>query len=293
MDNADTSTHHTYHDHYDMEHICHADMLSWPLHTSTIVSLNPAFKIFHHSPNTDIYVSAPLSQGHMWEPEESLAFLERLRTCQSQHSQDHPIFVDIGANIGVHSLYISANHYETHAFEPMFHNFYLLQCSANANPEFGKKYLHINNVALASPSESGELCMKVDPVNQGHSYAAPPSESNDCIARVPITTLDDYWEKVMNKSRVCMMKIDVEGFESKVLAGAQRMFEEAPPMYLMHEFTVSFMRPHGIDPAAMIEKLKHRGYVYEQNSPQIDENQVRAHAYENDNPRNLWWRLAQ
>lgn len=89
---------------------------------------------------------------------------------------------------------------------------------------------------------------------------------------VNLITLDWYWENKLNSEEVSLLKIDVEGFEDKVLKGGRRMFQEAPPKYVLME-----MHPHGQksykgDPKTLYHEIRDLGYhIIAVDGKEIDE----------------------
>jgi len=204
---------------------CEISKLPFPVH-STVTKTQPPYKIFLHDPSLDVYVSEELIRYGVWEP-HTLKLFHELSTALAPQNV---IYFDFGGNIGAHALYMAAHGYEVHSFEPMPHNFLLLQCSAVAN---NFSTLFIYNVALSS--EVGpSLCMSIPSGNQGGSFIKP-SNASGCDALVPVTTLDEYVQVHLGPRRVTLMKMDAEGFEPKILLGARNLLKVNPPMYLYIE----------------------------------------------------------
>jgi len=59
---------------------------------------------------------------------------------------------------------------------------------------------------------------------------------------------------------VLVMKIDVEGFESHVLRGAGRLFDEHEVRYIIAEYSPDMLRAKGGDPIAFLTFFHRRGY---------------------------------
>lgn len=78
---------------------------------------------------------------------------------------------------------------------------------------------------------------------------------------VPVTTLDRFVEKNALR-RVDLIKIDVEGFEMKVLAGAEAALARFRPL-LFVELCDSNLREQGSTAADLIAWLEARGYAIE------------------------------
>ena len=64
-----------------------------------------------------------------------------------------PLVLDVGANIGFHSLFFAARGCETHAFEPYPANYNLLRCSAAGNKKEVRENLHVYKLAVDAVTE--------------------------------------------------------------------------------------------------------------------------------------------
>jgi len=143
------------------------------------------------------------------------------------------IFLDVGAHLGLFSFLAArlvGERGAVHAFEPDPLTVHSLRASSPHNGG----HIHIHAVALAD--EAGELPLFRAAV-QAHSLV--PSAGQDTrytgdFAVVPVTTLD-AWACQMNVdvSRIQAIKIDVEGFEAKTVAGAVGFLRRAgrPPIW--------------------------------------------------------------
>ena len=82
--------------------------------------------------------------------------------------QKDPLILDIGANIGTHSLWFASLGYRTHSFEPLRRNVALLHCSVTATPEV-QRYIRINNFGRGN--KDMEVCMVSEVNNMGGTHA--------------------------------------------------------------------------------------------------------------------------
>ena len=132
------------------------------------------------------------------------------------------ICLDIGANIGNHSLYFSiiAGVKKVYSFEPQKFVFDILQ-----------KNLTINNVTNVYPYNyaigdfEGDVSMNPSPLlNNGGTSV--DWENNPLNRKVKVVTIDS----LHIKDPVDFIKIDVEGAESKVINGAKNLLLENHPL---------------------------------------------------------------
>lgn len=125
------------------------------------------------------------------------------------------VFFDVGANFGWFTLFAAKRVKQVYAFEPNAELFSLLQKSVNVN---GRLNVRCNQVALGDEVTSKTFL--VDPRWVGNGRI---EDSSDPMAvRVAVNTLDDYlYESVVSSPVV--LKIDVEGFEPRVVLGGKNL----------------------------------------------------------------------
>lgn len=135
------------------------------------------------------------------------------------------VIVDAGAHIGNHAVYW-ARHTEAkvHAFEPWPDNFALLKENAADYPQ-----ITVHNVALSDRER--ELFMTADP-NLGHVRVAAAGRE-----RIRALPLDAFGLR-----EVALLKIDVEGHEPQVLAGARETIAGSLPLILIEDWTGTYDR---------------------------------------------------
>jgi len=133
-------------------------------------------------------------------------------------------FVDIGANVGVYSLYVAnlaGNGARILAIEPHPDIFARLTANIGFNP-FGT----IKAVAVAVADKPGELTMFLDPRNKGESSVRFLRSGTAETIKVPATSLvrllaDEGYD------RIDALKIDVEGAEDLILEPFFRLAPES------------------------------------------------------------------
>jgi len=135
-------------------------------------------------------------------------------------------FVDVGANRGVYA-YASARlcgHVEL--FEPNPHCAVVLRAFAESRPN-----TRVHNVALSDHQGSAIRQVPVDEAGIDHDSSATIEESPTCCSReytVRLATLDSF-----HLSDVELIKIDVEGHESRVVHGASKTISSQMPALLI------------------------------------------------------------
>lgn len=140
---------------------------------------------------------------------------------------DKPVFLDIGANIGQHSVFMSGFCEKVYAFEP--------------NPLVRQRLdekISMNGIAnvLVSPVGLGveEAMLPYFPpagCNHGTGSFVDGYSSNNSKNSIELKVVngDRYFEE-LQISRVDLIKIDVEGYEKYVLMGLKKMLRRHRPM---------------------------------------------------------------
>ena len=133
------------------------------------------------------------------------------------------IILDIGANIGNHSMMFTLNYpnSEIYAFEPSRINFELL--------DFNTKTLsNIGIFKIALGSNNSMVCVNSeDKTNRGNTKLSLTGE------KVPVMTIDS-----LNFSPISFIKIDVEGHEYSVLEGATETIHSQKPVIWIEDWSI-------------------------------------------------------
>ena len=137
------------------------------------------------------------------------------------------VFVDIGANIGQHSLYMSQISQRVIAFEPF--------APVRARLEYHCRLNALNNVAVHALGLGNES--KIQPfyapsgANAGIGSFDPQSteKGNTCIGELQLVSGDSFFEQAA-LNQLHLIKIDVEGFEKNVLQGLRNTLIRYRPL---------------------------------------------------------------
>jgi len=156
----------------------------------------------------------------MYEPAELAALEEAIKATRGRPF----VFVDIGANVGLFSLFVAANagsDARIVAIEPEPGNMARLTFNLGAN-----KTLPIRPLALAVGEEDCEVAISLNPRDRGgtRARAVTATDAGDLV-RVPCRPLLSVLREEALMA-VDALKIDVEGMEDRVLAP---FFRDAPP----------------------------------------------------------------
>jgi FkbM family methyltransferase len=161
------------------------------------------------------------------------------------------VFVDIGANVGLFSLYVAAHaggHARIVAIEPERENLRRLRFNLDANPG-----LPICVLPHALGDGAGSLAIELNLEDRGGTRTRPDDGSAKAV-RVPCKTLLETLNE-QSITAIDALKIDVEGAEDTILLP---FFRDAPkdlwPRLLIIEDTRGLWR------ADLFAELKSRGY---------------------------------
>ena len=168
-----------------------------------------SFRLYHQGSATE--------RGALLNPDYNLEELDFLR----RNTPEGGVFVDIGANVGTYALALACRvgaGGKVIAIEPHPVTFARLSFNKAASglPQ-------VDLVAAAAGPSDGELLIETDGDNLGASHVVAGAVSTTAI-KVPSLRLTRILGNA-NVSRVDTLKIDVEGFEDRVLMG---FFKEAP-----------------------------------------------------------------
>jgi FkbM family methyltransferase len=144
------------------------------------------------------------------------------------------VFFDIGCNFGTHSLVFLANGVRVVSFEPnpACHPLFLSLCEANGwQPDLRATAVddRIGTVDLSYPPDETWLGTTIDTVRDDLAIGHPLA-----VVTVPTTTLDTF----VAESGIIpdLLKIDTEGNEYRVLAGARGTMREHRPFVVFESW---------------------------------------------------------
>lgn len=159
-------------------------------------------------------------------------------------------FVDVGANVGSYTVLASAvAGADCLAIEPVPSVFECL-CDNVALNRVRHKVRCLNLAAGARPG-TASFTSTLDTVNR----VALASDSGAGLIRVPVSTLDE----VAGETRPAVVKIDVEGYETEVVSGAERVLDRAELSAVIMELNGAGAA-YGFDEAALNRRMLDRGF---------------------------------
>jgi FkbM family methyltransferase len=135
------------------------------------------------------------------------------------------VFIDAGANIGFHSLFLAATHplARAIAFEPSPKMFRLLTANVAVN---GFTHIKCEPFAIGDANTSAQLFLSAS----DHSASLRPDFDPKIVGQVEVSTitLDHYLEQHTVDAPL-VIKLDVEGNEVAALRGAQETIKARRP----------------------------------------------------------------
>lgn len=200
-----------------------------------------------------------MQSGRYVQPElDNLAAL--IRACRAD-----PVVLDVGANVGVHSLWFSAlvgARGVVHAFEAQrivyqmlmgnlainsIENVHARQVAVGAAPG----HLHLPPVDYARNWNFGGMGLIDEGPDPQFAHGSEERARAERGERVEVVTLDS-----LALPRVDFIKIDVEGMEQNVLAGGRATIERDRPLMQVEWL----LRDQGALPAYLLDDLGYRIY---------------------------------
>lgn len=202
----------------------------------------PRFEIETHG-RSDPYVSTAIERWGHWEGSGTSIVVQLL--------VDTADFLDIGANIGWYTLvagHALAGRGHVHSFEPDPTNLARLRTNVALNR---LDNVTVNGWALAD--RSGSAILHLNHTNRGDSSLFP-HHARRLTTTVTLGRLDDY--AGLPKDRPLVMKIDVQGGEIDVLAGARQLLAGYPhEIVLMCELSPACLAAGGHTAAELADLL--------------------------------------
>jgi len=167
------------------------------------------------------------------------------------------VILDIGANIGFHTLYfaeLTGNNGKVIAFEPIPINFAALENNISLN---NLPQIVSVNKALGNTNSQMNIHVDKQTQNPGAFSLFEHGVKNTIIECVKG---DDYLLD-NNTKKVDFIKLDVEGFELEVLKGLAETIKQSNPI-IIFEYDYNYQSKVNDDPRAILHFLKTFSYSF-------------------------------
>lgn len=185
----------------------------------------------------------------------------------TKHLKSGMTYIDIGANIGQHSMYVASLVGEkgaVYSFEPIPFIYNQLQDSVRAN--HFEDIVHAKNIALGK-HESSEI-LYISRKNVGSSSLVTHEDESEII----IVVVKKGNEELAHIPSINVIKIDVEGYEYEVLAGIKEtLLKHSPTIFLEFsgEIYNSQNKNHGAKILSLLRECKYTLYDIENDMKEI------------------------
>lgn len=207
--------------------------------------------IFIYSSDTDRHVSGSIARSGIWES----GFVTFIAKFMETHS-DVKQFIDLGTNIGVYALLIGKlfeGDRKVFAIDALAPNVERLcgSIAAAASLDYQDDIFLADTITVihnALSDLSGQnVTLGIDRGNVGGTFVENAPNTNKVegseldpegydYGTVQTMTLDDLLQlPSFNENQPVVMKMDVEGYEARVLKGGEQFFEQVPVRAVLME----------------------------------------------------------
>lgn len=186
-------------------------------------------------------ISTSINLNGVYEKRDLDIIFEFFESCKIKMNDQ--IALDIGANIGNHSIYFKKYFKKVIAFEPIIKTFNILKLNVS-----NYKNIEIKNFGLSS--SNGTFYMETNKTNIGGSRIV--KDNTNSGESFDFFVLDDL--KI--EGNVGLIKIDVEGHEYEVLKGSEKLIKNNYPIILFELNKNDFVNGKSL----VYDLLKEYGY---------------------------------
>ena len=179
--------------------------------------------------------------------------------------KDGMVVVDVGANIGFYTLLASkrVGDGKVYAFEPDPRCFDLLRENVQIN-----NYENTQCIQEALAEKSGVLSIYLDELVLSSTTISRQNLENNLSTNtkysgdleVKKTTLDDYFKDINENRNLDFLKMNIQGAEGLVIAGAEETLKKSKNITVLTEFWISGLKACGTNPTELLLKIKSLGF---------------------------------
>lgn len=183
-------------------------------------------------------------------------------------SRNCPVFLDVGANVGVWTIAMAAAHPRAHvySFEPTPKVFGFLCDNIALN-----NLRNVTALQLALSEKDGDFSFQVTRNSSIFNRLAPPTNSTEPSDRgrfvdgdsidVRAVCLDEFC-KARRIDKIGFLKLDVEGAETRVLRGAERLLRDHAIEQIWIEVDADNLQELGDSLENLADFMKSVGYSF-------------------------------
>lgn len=204
------------------------------------------------------HIAHKINLKGIYEKEELEFLIDWIKT--KHHHLFKGTAIDIGANIGNHSLFFADYFYKVKSFEPNIRTYQALYANSKLSNN-----IETFNFGISDQEQS--LLLNVSKNNVGGSFLLEKRNNNtevnaDLVQLFKLDTVLDENEKIT------LMKIDVEGHESKVLKGAKNIIEKHKPLILFELNLNAFINGQS-EEIAILKKYGYNKFATIESTPRV------------------------
>jgi FkbM family methyltransferase len=168
------------------------------------------------------------------------------------------VLFDVGANVGLVTFLTASQRSDltVHAFEPNPYGASLWRRNRELNPDVDAR---LNEVAVGASEWLAQLALSADRESAWSHMVEPGAITQLESVEVAVITLDGYMAQEQI-SFVDVLKLDVEGYEPRVLAGAAQALSERRVGCIVAELNDFHLERLGSSREALIDWLADHGY---------------------------------
>ena len=219
-----------------------------------------AYKMYVYSKD-DIVSNYILKKGK-WEEQTTIKFQNALNYySQKKNSKKQNIYVlDIGANIGWYSIFLSKLGYKVIGFEPSSINYYILRKNFCLNRE-----VNLTIIKKGLYEEEKKCRLYNIKRNEGNGMIICNKDKKVIphnlikTGEFELTTLNNYVEYLSDKN-LALIKMDIEGSEEKAFKGGLDLITKYHVPFILIEFCPKVLKFQGTDPLKFLKMFKNNGY---------------------------------
>lgn len=185
--------------------------------------------------------------------------------------------MDIGGHVGYFSMFFAHAGWSVTTFEPMAPNRALINATLCRNPNLAAK-VHVNAFGLGAKAQECTMFAGKRNVGNGHTRCdeSPPEVTTGVhvqkmediieIGRFQLRRLDEVLtEQAATIPAIDVIKIDVEGDQAQVFAGAPNLLTQYHPRLIKSEVWINLMAPgrmaSGVEFLDMFERAGYKFFT--------------------------------
>lgn len=211
----------------------------WPLWTRT----SPSMRVACYA--SDGIICPLLEHSGRWETFDAI---DKARKHHFPTNADRYTFLDLGANIGMFSLYLASQpNWSGVAVEPMFGEILDFNLMANGRQD------DVKVVRAAVGEHNGTIKMHVNRKNPGGSFAG------EFGTNVHMITINELMTD-LGVDHFDYVKIDIEGYEYQALKSASKLLDGKKAKMIQFEFRHENMERSKVSPLDLLTLFTKYGY---------------------------------